>query len=111
MSKRKNTPPETAECPRLGIERREIERGCFRKGAMVVHLRLSVMIITLLFEQDISTLKTKLNDFMNKREYVDAGGLVRFPADAVFHKAVAGLDLINGWLRPALASGARPRRI
>jgi hypothetical protein len=29
MSKRKNTPPETAECPRLGIERREIERGYF----------------------------------------------------------------------------------
>jgi hypothetical protein len=65
VSKRKNTPPETAECPRLGIERREIERGCFRKGAMVVHLRLSVMIIILLFEQDISTLKTKRNVFVN----------------------------------------------
>jgi hypothetical protein len=82
MSKRKNTPPETAECPRLGIERREIERGCFRKGAMVVHLRLSVMIITLLFEQDMTALKTKRNVFVNKREYVDAGGLLRCPAGA-----------------------------
>ena len=66
----------------MGIERREIERGCFRKGAMVVHLRLSVMIITLLFEQDMTALKTKRNVFLNKREYVDAGGLVRCPAGA-----------------------------